>query len=334
MRIPPDGGAIISGLAIGTDVPELDYDYQYETLGIADPQMNLRLQSPNSIIFHTGNPPTARLTITQSGQLQVYEGGAIINGVAIGTDVPGLDYDYQYETLGIADPQMNLRLQSPNSIIFHTGNPPTARLTITQSGQLQAYGGGAIINGVAIGTDVPGLDYDYQYVKSYETIGAADPQMNLRLQSPNSIIFHTGNPPTEKLAITQAGDVGIGTLEPGSKLTVAGVIESISGGIKFPDGSVQTTATLRGERRPKGDRGERGPKGDKGDPGRDGRTGRTVAICGPNPCVTACPQGVAASSAGLCDITSDTGSCSAPATTPDPDSTFRQIRNYCCICRT
>jgi hypothetical protein len=38
------------------------------------------------------------------------------------------------------------------------------------------------------------------------------------------------------------GKVGIGTSSPGSKLTVAGVIESLSGGIKFPDGTTQSTA--------------------------------------------------------------------------------------------
>jgi hypothetical protein len=38
------------------------------------------------------------------------------------------------------------------------------------------------------------------------------------------------------------GNVGIGTVEPASKLTVAGRIESTSEGYKFPDGTVQTTA--------------------------------------------------------------------------------------------
>jgi len=37
-------------------------------------------------------------------------------------------------------------------------------------------------------------------------------------------------------------NVGIGTASPGQKLSVAGVIESTTGGIKFPDGTVQTTA--------------------------------------------------------------------------------------------
>jgi hypothetical protein len=40
------------------------------------------------------------------------------------------------------------------------------------------------------------------------------------------------------------GMVGIGTDSPTSKLTVAGMIQSLSGGIKFPDGTVQTTAGL------------------------------------------------------------------------------------------
>jgi hypothetical protein len=39
------------------------------------------------------------------------------------------------------------------------------------------------------------------------------------------------------------GRVGIGTAVPGQKLTVAGTIESTSGGIKFPDGTMQTTAS-------------------------------------------------------------------------------------------
>ena len=38
------------------------------------------------------------------------------------------------------------------------------------------------------------------------------------------------------------GNVGIGTNNPGQKLSVAGTVESTSGGIKFPDGTLQATA--------------------------------------------------------------------------------------------
>jgi hypothetical protein len=41
-----------------------------------------------------------------------------------------------------------------------------------------------------------------------------------------------------------AGKVGIGTTTPGSKLSVAGMIETTMGGYKFPDGTLQSTAGL------------------------------------------------------------------------------------------
>lgn len=53
----------------------------------------------------------------------------------------------------------------------------------------------------------------------------------------------------EKLRITTSGNVGIGTSAPSEKLTVAGTIESTSGGFKFPDGSVQTTAASKASMR-------------------------------------------------------------------------------------
>jgi hypothetical protein len=45
-----------------------------------------------------------------------------------------------------------------------------------------------------------------------------------------------------RTAIT-GGNVGIGTTSPGQPLTVAGTIQTTSGGVMFPDGTTQTTAT-------------------------------------------------------------------------------------------
>lgn len=48
------------------------------------------------------------------------------------------------------------------------------------------------------------------------------------------------------LSIKTNGDVGIGTSNPSSKLTVQGTVQSTAGGFMFPDGSVQTSASAVG----------------------------------------------------------------------------------------
>lgn len=54
--------------------------------------------------------------------------------------------------------------------------------------------------------------------------------------------FESLGPEVTVTGIGIAGNVGIGTTAPGYKLDVAGQIRSSSGGMVFPDGSVQTTA--------------------------------------------------------------------------------------------
>lgn len=69
------------------------------------------------------------------------------------------------------------------------------------------------------------------------------------------------------------GFVGLGNTDPASRLDVDGMIRSRSGGIEFPDGSVQTTATLQGPVGPQGPIGETGLQGPTGSDGIQGPQG-------------------------------------------------------------
>jgi hypothetical protein len=52
--------------------------------------------------------------------------------------------------------------------------------------------------------------------------------------------FKSSAAPADGLVVQ--GNVGIGTNAPGEKLSVAGTVHSMSGGFRFPDGSVQSSA--------------------------------------------------------------------------------------------
>jgi len=73
-------------------------------------------------------------------------------------------------------------------------------------------------------------------------IGTTAPKGKLDVAGGISAGTYAGvnTPPSNGMIIS--GNVGIGTTAPASKLTVAGTIESTSGGIKFPDGTTQTSA--------------------------------------------------------------------------------------------
>lgn len=76
-------------------------------------------------------------TESPGARLHVANGGAIINGVTVGADVTGsIDYPWEYETIGVAAPNFNLRLQSPNSVIFHPGGARNNVISIDPAGNI------------------------------------------------------------------------------------------------------------------------------------------------------------------------------------------------------
>jgi len=59
-----------------------------------------------------------------------------------------------------------------------------------------------------------------------------------------NFVIETSDVP--RLTLLQGGNLGIGTSTPAFPLSVAGIVESTTGGFRFPDGSVQTTAATGG----------------------------------------------------------------------------------------
>lgn len=77
---------------------------------------------------------------------------------------------------------------------------------------------------------------------SYSTTG----DTNTGLYFPAADTIAVATSAVERMRIDSSGNVGIGTSSPGQKLTVAGTVESTSGGFKFPDGTTQSSAASGG----------------------------------------------------------------------------------------
>jgi hypothetical protein len=112
---------------------------------------------------------------------------------------------------------------------------------------------------------------------------------------------------SEVLTATTAGNVGIGLSTPVNKLDVGGNIGIVGNGngIHFADGSVQTTASIRGPAGQQGPPGQQGPLGPQGPAGPPVKTFAACVLTGTVLCsnrITVLPS--------PCVVTSDTGQCS------------------------
>lgn len=98
---------------------------------------------------------------------------------------------------------------------------------------IQAPVGNGTYGGMYIGTDGDTGRPFYGYTTGLETawtyLNGADGSWRL---------YNSG----ERISVLETGHVGIGTTNPSERLSVAGIVESTSGGFRFPDGTVQTTA--------------------------------------------------------------------------------------------
>jgi hypothetical protein len=106
---------------------------------------------------------------------------------------------------------------------------------------------------VGIGTSTPGHPLTVQADASSRLLGfnntAGADKYNFSLGS-NGLNLSESNVASGRLFVQDGGNVGIGTTTPGQKLEVAGQIYSSTGGIRFPDGTVQTTAAAAANANP------------------------------------------------------------------------------------
>ena len=145
-----------------------------------------------------------------------------------------------------------------SNYVAKAGDTMTGTLNLPSNGLMVGTNQLAVSGGnVGIGTSSPGnllsvynsaatVLANFRTGGAYSAVSLQDGTGNVNLvSSAGDFAVQTGVG-TEKLRITSGGNVGIGTSFPGQALTVAGMIESTSGGIKFPDGSIQTTSASSG----------------------------------------------------------------------------------------
>jgi hypothetical protein len=133
--------------------------------------------------------------------------------------------------IGTATPASNLEVKGVNPAIMVTDTQTSGNVLL-----LQAY---TPTSGPFIAGHTDGAGNSTANTPS-ERIQVGN--NGLRIQRSGATAVGSPRAWSDSLVIDNSGNVGIGTSSPASPLTVAGMIESTSGGVKFPDGTTQVTA--------------------------------------------------------------------------------------------
>jgi hypothetical protein len=219
--IPPSTFPSSAGLAAGgSQMKRLSL--LAATLLIAMPaygQVNLGTSASSTNPERSGDSTTGLFSST-SGAVSISSAGTEMmrvngNGVGIGTASPTGILEMDTSGTGYT-----------NTWNFNNGdssNTPTFFISNNNSGD-QAV---ALVAGT-IGTNLSFTE---------------DGPFSIIVDTKANITGHNlGSTGTTLMYIAPGGNVGIGTSSPSNPLTVNGIIQSLTGGYKFPDGTTQTTA--------------------------------------------------------------------------------------------
>ncbi|MCL4404069.1 hypothetical protein M1432_01890 [Patescibacteria group bacterium] len=219
------GGYFTGSVGIGTTSPNR--------------QLTIYTSSGNGVAVGSDSSNNVQLTYTSVGNLQSYSGGTygnlILNGgggnVGVGTASPNGKFEVDNSTGNLY-----------GDLVVRTDNAggTGGKLSVVN------FGGGAGAAAVlAFGTDnstlfdSSGNSQDNAEIRAVNVNGSTN-ATDLRFSN------WSGAAENVNMVITAGGAVGIGTTTPAYPLTVNGTIATLSGGVRFPDGTTQTTAYAGG----------------------------------------------------------------------------------------
>ncbi|MEK7481784.1 MAG: hypothetical protein AAB607_00240 [Patescibacteria group bacterium] len=210
---PPGGGSAISA---GSNAPANSIYIKSDGnvgIGTTAPSQKLSV-SGDGLFTSTLNLGSIGIIGGATGKLEFGGINGSVDGFSIGNNLGG------------------------NRLTFQAGSNPAAFFVMTNVGNV-GIGTTAPIAPLQIssGPDTPQL--------TLTNTGAGGRTWFVYSQQGGDGNFHIweqGAPTTRFFINGSTGNVGIGTTGPSQKLSVAGTIESTTGGIKFPDGTTQTTA--------------------------------------------------------------------------------------------
>jgi hypothetical protein len=181
-----------------------------------------------------GYVPVFTDTAGDLGNSLLFQSGGFV-GIGTATPAAALDVSGANPTLRI-DNYSNTVGDSPN-FNFISGRGTSTTPLATRSGDNLGQFAAAGYNGAAF----PGSKVKVTFLATENWSATANGSAMVFATTRNGTTART-----ERMRIDNTGNVGIGTTAPAYPLSVNGVVQSLTGGFRFPDGTVQATAAVGG----------------------------------------------------------------------------------------